>query len=207
MPSIPSPFRRVARLVAEHVRRLRDSLVMLTAQVRAAVARVVGQATGNAVRDALTVILEGPPTSSFPSSRDPPGDSGFWPEQRRPHWSAQPDYDRYEERERYEPDRYQDQYDDDDDVPANPTADPPRGSLWARAVAVGCQAASWFLRRHPGRGSVIAALGVGVAAGVAAVAGGQFVSGTTAVVASALGVLTLAEAACSAATLAGVAVT
>ena len=39
MPSLTSPFKRIARLVSEHVRRLRDSLVTLTAQVRAAVAR------------------------------------------------------------------------------------------------------------------------------------------------------------------------
>jgi hypothetical protein len=194
MPSLTSPFRRIARLVAEHVRRLRDSLVMLTAQVKSAVARVVGQATGNAVRDALTVVLDGPPTSSLPSSRDPPDDRNFWND-RRPSWSSQrhDDYEPYDERDRFE--------DEDDDPPTETTSDEPSGR-WARAFGVGCQAASWFLRRHPGRGSVIAALGVGLAAGVAAFIGSPFITGTSAVVASALGVLSLADAACAAATLA-----
>jgi hypothetical protein len=54
---------------------------------------------------------------------------------------------------------------------------------------------------------VIAALGVGIAAGVAAVTGNPFVCATSAVLASALGVLSLADVACSAATLASAAVT
>jgi hypothetical protein len=201
MPALSSAVKRVTRLLAEHVRRLRDSLVMLTAQVRAAVARVVGQATGNAMRDALTVILDGPPASSLPSGRDPPDDRGFWHEQR-PHWSSHrhDEYDPYDER-----DRYEEEY--DDDRPADPGADQPRSSLWARAFSIGCQAASWFLHRHPGSTSVIAAVGVGFAAGIAALIGSPFISGTSAVVASALGVLTLADAACSAAAFASVAMT
>jgi hypothetical protein len=84
---------------------------------------------------------------------------------------------------------------------------PQRQGVWSREVATGCQAAVWWLRRHPSPFALVAAVGVGVAAGVAALVGGPFVAGTSAVVASALGVLALADAACSAATLASVAVT
>jgi hypothetical protein len=202
MPSLCSPLKRIARLLAEHVRRLRESLVTLTAQVRAAVARIVGQATGNAVRDALTVILDGPPAARLTSARDPPDEPGFWPEQRRPYWHPQrrDDYDPYEEGDRFEDE-------DDDAAEEETTSDEPKISTWARAVGIGCQAAGWFLRRHPGRGAVIAALGVGIVAGLAAVIGSPFVCATSAVLASALGVLSLAEAASSAATLACAAVT
>jgi hypothetical protein len=199
MPSFTSPFKRVARLVKEHIRRLRDSLAVLAKQVRAAIARVVGQTTGDAVRDALTVVLDGPPAASLPSSRDPPDDRGFWHEGRRPYWSSQQEYDPYDERDRYE--------EDYDDVPAEPAPKQPRSSMWARVVAVGCQAASWFLRRHPGRNCVIFAVGVGIAAGVAAIVGSPLVSGTSAVVVSALGVLSLVDAACFAATFTSVAMT
>jgi len=197
MPSLTSPFKRVVRLVKEHVRRLRDSLAMLATQVRAAIARVVGQTTGDAVRDALTVVFDGPPAASLPSSRDPPDDRGFWHDGRRPYWSSQRDYDPYDERDRYE---------EDDDEPPDP-AEQPRSSMWSRVVAVGCQAASWFFLRHPGRNSLIVAVGVGIAAGVAAIIGSPFLSGTSVVVASALGVLSLVDAACAAATFTSVAMT
>ena len=60
MPSITSPFRLAARVVAHQVQRLHAILDELAAQVRAAIARAVGQVTGEAVREALGVILDGP---------------------------------------------------------------------------------------------------------------------------------------------------
>jgi hypothetical protein len=69
-------------------------------------------------------------------------------------------------------------------------------------VAVGCQAAAWWLRRHPGPLSLLVAVGVGVAAGLAALAGGPLVAGGSAAAAAVLGALALADAARSAADLA-----
>jgi hypothetical protein len=45
---------------------------------------------------------------------------------------------------------------------------PPRKSPWGRALAAGCQAAAWWLIQHPGPISVLTALAVGLAAGLAA---------------------------------------
>ena len=69
-------------------------------------------------------------------------------------------------------------------------------------MAAGCQAASWWLRRHPGASSLVAAAGIGIAAGVATLVSSPLVAGASAVAASALGLLALADAARSAAGLA-----
>jgi hypothetical protein len=198
------PGRRVGRLLVDHVRRLRRALEVLTGQVRAAVARAVGQATGNAVRDALAVILDGPPAP--PNADELPDDPGLWPRPRRPSWSGvrSDGYDPDEPPE-YHAEPENGRYDDGLDE-LEPTAQQPAGR-WARAVAAGCQAAGWWLRRHPGPFAVVVAAGVGLAAAWAALVGGPFVAGSSAAVASALGVLALADAARAAATLANRAVT
>jgi hypothetical protein len=65
-------------------------------------------------------------------------------------------------------------------------------------VATGCQAAAWWLRRYTGPFSLIAATGIGIAAGVATLVHSPLVAGATAVAASAMGLLALADAARSA---------
>jgi hypothetical protein len=201
MPSLTSPGRRVGRLLTDHVRRLRRALETLSAQVRAAVARVIGQATGDAVRDALTVILDGPPARP---DAEPPQEEGLWP--RRPSWPG-PRYDDYDPDEAPErhPEQEYGRHDDERDEAEAADQQPP--GRWARAVTAGCQAAGWWLRRHPGPFALAVAAGVGLAAGWAALAGGPLVAGTSAVVASALGVLALADAARSATALASGALT
>ena len=61
MPSLTSPFRRVKQLVAGQVDRLHTTLERLAGEVRSAIARAIGQVTGETVREALRVILDGPP--------------------------------------------------------------------------------------------------------------------------------------------------
>jgi hypothetical protein len=209
MSSFTSPLRRAGRRLAAHVRRLRAALMRLAAEVRAAVARAVGQATGDAVRDALRVILDGPPAQ--PAARDPPEDiEGLWGQPRRPRWPPGPYHERYDP---YEvPQRETDYLEDDQDVepdedpaPEGPS-EPPSAGAWSRAVAVGCQAAAWWLRRHPGPLALLAAVGIGLAASVAALVGGPLVAGGSAAAAAALAALALADAAVSAADLAADAV-
>jgi hypothetical protein len=203
MSSFTSPLRRAGRLLVGHVRRLRANLVRLAAEVRAAVARAVGQATGDAVRDALRVILDGPPVEHAPA-RDPPEDAdGLWGQPRQRRWPAAPyagHYDPYEI-----PEREPDSPDDEPDGNLTPEApsEPPPSGAWSRAVAVGFQAAAWWLRRHPGPLALLAAVGVGLAAGLAALVGGPLVAGGSAAAAAALAALALADAARSAADLAG----
>jgi len=208
MPSLRSPFRLAGRLVTDQARRLHVALESLAAEVRAAIARAVGKATGEAVREALRVILDGPP-GRLPDDR-PPDRERVWGEPARRSWPTT-SYDPYA----------QDPYNRDPDDPEEDTAygyvpadaeasegsaEAMRAGAWSRAVATGCQAASWWLRRHPGQFSLIAAAAIGVAAGVCSLVGGKFVAASSAVAASALGILALADAARSAAGLAADAV-
>jgi hypothetical protein len=193
MLSLTALFRRVGRVLFAHVRKLRHALDLLQDQVRAALTRAIGQATGEAVRDALAVILDGPPTERS-IAREPFDDHGFWHEPRPQPWMTQ----RHDDYAPCEDDEDQ----DDEADPHTTAADPDRqpASLWARAVGVGCQAAGWWLRRHPGRFAPLAAACVGSAAAIATLLGGPFVAGVSAVAVSALGVLALADAARSAVT-------
>ncbi len=204
MPSLASPFRRVKQLVAGQVGRLHATLERLAGEVRAAIARAIGQATGETIKEALRVILDGP--TDRPGYERLEDRERGWGQSRRPGWPAPHGYEPYA-RDSYEPDPEDDPDEDrrrryaadqEDDPPAEqPAAVQPRSS-WSRAVAAGCQAASWWLRRHPGRFSLAAAAGIGIAAGVATVVSGPLVSGVSAVAASALGLLALADAARSA---------
>jgi len=204
MCSLTSPFRRVGRVLADHARRLQSTLESLASQVRAAIARIIGQATGDAVRDAVSVILDGPPAQpardEFREERERP-----WSSQRRPSWPNST-YDRYapdpygRDPDEIEPERHY--VPPEEEGHQQRSAGPEQPGRWSHAVATGCQAAGWWLKRHPGRCSVIAAIGVGVAAGVAALFGGPLVAGGSALAASALGILALTNAACSAASFA-----
>jgi hypothetical protein len=204
MSSITSPLRRAGRLLAAHVRRLRAALARLAAEVRAAIARAVGQATGDAVRDALRVILDGPPAQ--PAARDPPEDADvLWGQPRRPRWPTEPyagHYDPYHLPERETDYLEDDPEDEPDEGLSAERPEPPPAGAWSRALAVGCQAAAWWLRRHPGPLALLAAVGVGLAAGLAALAGGPLVAGGSAAAAAALAALALADAARAAADLA-----
>jgi hypothetical protein len=200
MPPLNLPLRRVGRVLTDHVRRLRAALTGLAGQVRAAVARVIGQATGEAVRDALGVILEGPPAR--PSTEQSHEDrQGLWGQPRRPRWPG-PSFD-VDDPDDDEPERYRESAHGrgDDELPDPTTSAPSCANAWSRAVATGCQAASWWLQRYPGRFSLLAATAIGVAAGVTTLVGSPFVTAGSAVAASALGILALADAARSAADL------
>src|SRR5437588_357108 len=82
--------------------------------------------------------------------------------------------------------------------PPSPAA-APRGGRLCRALAAGCQAAGWWLRRRPGPLPLLTALGVGLAAGLAALVSGPAGAG---VAGAALALLALADAARSGADLA-----
>ena len=207
MRSLTSPFRRVGRVLTDHARRLQSSLESLAGQVRAAIARIVGQATGDAMRDAVAVILDGTPArparEELREERERP-----WTSQRRPAWPnsaydpyAQDPYGRDPDEQYPESERHYSPP-EEDESPQQGSTGPEQPGRWSQAVATGCQAAGWWLKRHPGRCSVLAAIGVGVAAGVAALFGGPLVAGGSALAATALGILALTDAARSAASFA-----
>jgi hypothetical protein len=205
MPSLPLPWRRVGRLLVGHVRRLQLLLEALAGQVRAAIARAIGQVTGEAVRDAIRVILDAPHACA-PGPGPPEDREGLWGEPRRRYWPDQPyrAYGAYDEPDR-EPAYGYDPPDEDEPVQRGP-AEAESAGRWSRAAAAGCSAAAWFLHRHPGKLSLIAAVGVGVLAGAVALVGGPFIAGGSAVALSAFGILALADAAQAAAGLASAAV-
>jgi hypothetical protein len=209
MPSLTSLLRRVGRLLAGQLGRLHDTLERIAGEVRAAIARAISQATGETVREALRVILDGP--LERPGYHDRTDDrDGGWGQSRRPTWpSTRSSYDSYS-RDPYERDPYEDPDEDrqrryadpDQESPADEPSSTHRQGSWSRVVAVGCQAAAWWLRRHTGPFSLVTAAGIGIAAGFATFVSSPLVSGASAVAASALGLLALADAASSAAGLA-----
>jgi hypothetical protein len=168
-------FAGARRSLRGHLGRLRQSFDSLAEQVRDAIARAIGRTVADAVSEAVDTALapaERRPDASSParptySSRRP---SPLWEDPGESRWGRQEE----------EYDRYRQAYDDPDD--ADPYAeDPgeelagrpvpreePRRRCLGRALAAGLQAAGWWLQRHPGRLSVLAAAGLGLVAGTAA---------------------------------------
>ncbi len=184
--------------LARHLGRLQQSLDTVAEQVRQAVASAVGrtmaEASGEAVYEALRPRAgpSGPqPRSSWYADRAAAG----WREWDEPAWRRQADA---------WPRRDADGYDEDDDREPEdlPSADPASGAeRWGRAVATGLHAAAWWLRRHPGPVSLLAALTVGALAGLAVLVG--HASGVAGLVVSALGLAYLLDLVRSASTLLG----
>jgi hypothetical protein len=200
MSSITVLARQSGRLLSAQIRRLRVNLERLAAQVREAVARTVSQAVAEAAHEALQIVLEGPPAASGPWHQAPEEFGRPWDadevDDRRRKASRKPRtlYESLTEED--EPDHPMDTEDQaaSDDAPASA-----RPRRWSRALTVGCQAAAWWLRRHPGRLSGLTATGIGVAAGLVALLASPVLASAGTVAATALGVLALADAAHSAA--------
>jgi hypothetical protein len=201
MRSLSQLARQTGRLLTAQARRLRANLEHLARQVREAVARTVSQSIAEATHEALQLVLDGPPEdrSSWPryeesrrSWDDPSPSPRYWSsDSSRPGYrSPDVEYDWSDEGDPYEP------------AQPNESAANPRPRRWARAVTVGCQAAYWWLRRHQGRFSAVVATGIGVAAGLVAFLASPALASAGTAAATALGVLALADAACSAGALA-----
>jgi hypothetical protein len=175
------------RLVRRHLDRLRASFDALHERLRDAIARVVGEAVAEAMREVVYLLMHLPVTTSPPSSS-----VGSFREDRK----LSPLHDPYRR-----------PWDDEDDenypreveatdhkypVAACEVVSTP--AQWSRAVALGCDAVSWWLRRQTHRFPALAALGLGVAVTVAAYAGGPVAAaGGAASLGAALGIWCLAR--------------
>jgi hypothetical protein len=84
-----------------------------------------------------------------------------------------------------------DTYDDADSGYSSSLRDEPRSRRRRRAMAAGLQAAAWWLRRHSGQVSLMAALAVGTVAGLAVLA--SHVSALATLMMSALGLAYLLD--------------
>ncbi len=187
---------------ARHLGRLQQSLDVVGEQVRQAVASAVGRTIAEAIGEAVYEALRpraGPsypqPRSSWYADRSATGRRD-WDE---PAWRREADSSSW--RDAYGYDDYDAPRYDDDSEPEDASAprDPLRARRWGRAVAAGLHAAAWWLRRHPGQVSLLAALTVGAVVGLTALAGP--VSGIAGLVASTLGLAYLLDLVRSASTL------
>jgi hypothetical protein len=148
---------------------LRCTLDDLRDRVRDAALQAVGLSVAGAVRESLRAFLEGV------ANRPPEGPSS-WP-RSLPSWQqpeglfndqSDPDDHRYERDQRgwYAHDDL-----DDEPPPRPPQTEPaeePRPSRWRQALAIGCSAVAWQLRRPADRVSNLTTIGVGLASALSA---------------------------------------
>jgi hypothetical protein len=185
MSRIASWLDAARRSLAHHLERLRQALDALGQRLREALAHTVGQAVAGAVREAMQAVLGGGPcparTVPGDRTRDPPALLGHEPQESP--WPAETDDGREGE-----------EYAEPAPQAAPRSAQPPSRGV-GRALLVGCETAAWWLRRQAGRGAAWAALGLGLAAAVAVLAGGPLAAAGLGLVGSALGLLGLTDAA------------
>ena len=170
----------MSAIVTRRCHRLADSLAELKVKVRVALATELAAAIGTAVRDVLVVALvDRLITSTRPAPPRPPssrtaGWGGDEDDRERDHWGdprdpwGEPDDDRDRTPARYA----RDEPEEVEPMPAVPAA---------AALAIGVQAGRWWLAR---KGSVAAAVGIGMFATGLGLAGGPFARAALAVLAA-----------------------
>src|SRR5436305_1411073 len=140
-------------MILDQLRRLGGTLTHLQGRVREAVAGEVGKAVADSVAELLTAALGG--RLALAGRHAPSGPSRYG----RPEW----DEDEADWRRGYR--RHGDDEDDSDEGDSGTAAKPPAEA----ALAVALSAGRWWLTR---KGSPLAAVGVGLAAGVTLLGGG-----------------------------------
>ena len=182
-----------------HLGRLRLALETLLARLRGSVADAVGRTAADALGEAVQAALGGADATPHYLTASPSGRPGrsFFDERDEPPWSRPGSslgrgdrlYDeRFDRDDPYER-RFDDDEPDPDELPEQEDAS--EQARW-RALAIGLQATAWWWARQPGQTSVLAALAVGLAVGLATL-GGSAALGTAAVVTSGLVLLYLAD--------------
>jgi hypothetical protein len=203
MSRIKSWAARAARSLSAHLDRLRETLHRLHGRLREAVAEAVSGSAAGAVKDAVLAALLAQEASPAYESQGYHASSRTYDQPRYrdgPSWSEDPyrpswEHDPYEN----DPDRYEHGEQAVDDPASESAAGQPSESVGRRcsqAIAVGCQAAAWWLRRKSnGRYVGLLAIGVGAAAGVTAYFAGPVIAVGAALAGSTLGLAAMAEAA------------
>jgi hypothetical protein len=188
MNSVRSLFLRAGHSLGRHLDRLRCTFDELRDRVRDAAVQAIGQCVAGAVRDSLRAFLEGAATR-------PPEIPASWPPSL-PSWQQNDalfndpldaDDPRYEPQQRgwHAHDEL-----DDQPSPPQPQTEPAeelRPSRWRQALAIGCSAAAWQLRRHFSHDNGMTTFGIGVLSAV-----GAYVIGPALIV-SALSLVTFTE--------------
>jgi hypothetical protein len=204
MSRVKSWTAKAAHSLSGHLDRLRETLDRLHERLREAVAEAVSGGAANAVKDAvLTALLASEVSSAYETQTYRTSSAGYDPSRYRygsswhnstedpyrPSWERDPyddDADRYERENMDEPKA----------EPLSPSAPESVGRRFGQAIAVGCQAAAWWLRRKSNaRYSAVAAIGVGATAGVTAYFVGPVIAAAAALAGSTLGLTSLSQAA------------
>jgi len=173
--------------------RLRHALDAVGGHLIEGVADAAAQAVAGAVGDAVLALLraDGQHTASL----------------QRDHFEATHDFHPSLWREVDEPDERDERWEDPEEGPwsdspshrpfsSTPTpapADRRQVRSWLAALSAGWRAGRWCLRRRPGRSSLLAALSVGLAAGLGALFVGSLVPAGVGLLGSALELATLAD--------------
>jgi hypothetical protein len=169
-------IRHLRGALADRLERLRQTLEELITRVHEAVAQAVSQAVSAAVRDAILAVLRA--ATNCPGLPTPPWTPpkcyhSAWSEGRESSSNvstyADPSAGWWTEEEA-----------DDDEVDRpEPIGVEPPPSRWRCALALGCRATGWSLRRWPGRRPLLAAVVVGAACAAVAYATGAGLAHTT----------------------------
>jgi hypothetical protein len=194
---------KAARSLSGHLERLRETLDRLHGRLREAVAEAVSGGAAEAVKDAvITALLASEASSAYEAPTYRTSSAAYDPPRYRYGSSWSPAEDPYRPSWQHDP------YDDDPDryapgesdeptaEPLSPLASEAVGRRFGQAMAVGCQAAAWWLRRKSNaRYSALAAVGVGAAAGATAYFAGPVLAAAAALAGSTLGLTALTRAA------------
>jgi hypothetical protein len=201
MSRVKSWAARAARSLSTHLDRLHQTLDRLHGRLREAVAEAVSGGTAVAVKDAILTAMLSPEAPAYEPPRYQTA-SRPYEQQRYRDGSYRSDnpYRSSWERDPYEDD--QDSYERDEIDDPTPAASPqqpsePVGRRFGQAIAVGCQAAAWWLRRkNNSRYASLLAIGVGAAASVAAYFVGPVIATAAALAGSTMSLTAMTDAAC-----------
>jgi hypothetical protein len=195
---------KAAHSLSAHLDRLRETLDRLRDRLREAVAEAVSGGAANAVKDAvLTAVLASEASCVYEAEAYRASSAAYDPPRYRygSSWnnSAEDPYRSTWERDPYDDDsnRYEpDEIDKPKNESLSPSAPGSVGRRFGQAIAVGCQAAAWWLRRKSNaRYAALAAIGVGASAGVTAYFVGPVIAAAAALAGSTLGLTALSRAA------------
>ena len=180
---------RTAHALAGHIGRLRATLDLLGERLRDAVARAVGQSVADAAHDAVHSLLAASPADPDPFAEPSyaRASSSVWYDDGRRaarSWHDDPD----------DPYRSPSADDLEEDPPEDAPGPPERSGRWGLALAVGCQATAWWLRRQTGRLTALQAVSVGLASAVAAFFAGPMLMAGAGLAGSALTLAVLSDA-------------
>jgi hypothetical protein len=185
-----NPYRNgiepAGRSLSGHLEHLRATLTGLSGQLRESVASAVSRSASEALHQALATLLRQPGEAQDiidtrhrlddrPRLGDPYRRSGHprsdWGEPERLDGWPEPGESRWDRRDasdwRDQRDEAHDEFDQGDETEDYDSPEQQHANDWRSVLAAGCRLVAWLLGRVAKPGRVLAALGVGLATGLA----------------------------------------